>query len=354
MRQYGNTWIGSRKLKYFVTGHTGFKGSWLLLKLREKGHEVIGYSLDPLENGIYETAQLSTIVEKDIRMDIRDYESLESEIKKAQPEIVVHLAAQPLVGASYENPSDTFEINVTGTLNLLRACQTTPSIKAIAVITTDKVYENLNQRRPFVENDPLGLGDPYSTSKAMADLLTQSWMKSVAKVPVGVFRAGNVIGGGDVSPNRLIPDIVNAQRSNRPVQLRNPSAVRPWQHVLDCLEGYQRAIDWMLANEKNIVLNFGPDYSEYRTVGEIAKDYVQISGRGSIEILNRSGFPEADFLTLDSSRARSTLNWNDKLSLQETLKWTHEWYLRQDERLNVLDISIQQIREYEKMSSYRG
>ena len=328
-------------MKYFVTGHTGFKGSWYAIRLFLQGHEVFGYALDPLANGIFDIANVKHVLSDDIRADIRNTSLLQQEIKRIQPDVVVHLAAQPLVMTSYQYPNETFECNSGGTLSLLNSCLEVPSIKAIAIITTDKVYENSGRKRAFSEADPLGAGDPYSTSKAMADLLTQSWMKSISKIPIGIFRAGNVIGGGDVSPNRLIPDLVDAERSNRRTLLRNPRAVRPWQHVLDCLAGYQIAINWIIENQQNLILNFGPDFGDYESVEDIARKYVEI------DFVNFASPPEAEFLTLDSSKAKNLLAWNDKLNVQESLEYTHRWYKAQEEGQDMLQFSIQQINLFE-------
>jgi CDP-glucose 4,6-dehydratase len=330
-------------MRYFLTGHTGFKGSWYALQLTLLGHEVFGFALDPVKNGIFEAGDISRLLSEDIRADIRDASFLSREVKRIQPDVVVHMAAQPLVSVSYQYPKETFEINVGGTLNLLSACLDAKSLKAIAVITTDKVYQNFEKRKAFLESDTLGVGDPYSTSKAMADLLTQSWMNTITKVPIGIFRAGNVIGGGDVSSNRLIPDLVNSERANSAVLLRNPGAVRPWQHVLDCLAGYQKAIDWLIDNEQNLILNFGPEFTDYKSVEDVARKYVEISRKGSVEFSKNNSLPEADFLTLDSSKARELLSWKEKLNFTESLQLTHKWYRSQEEGLKMHEISKQQI-----------
>ncbi len=334
-------------MRYFLTGHTGFKGSWYSLKLKLQGHEVFGYSLDPMENGFFVAGNIRSLLSGDTRADIRDASFLKSEIERVQPDVVVHMAAQPLVSTSYQHPIETFEINVGGTLNILNACMDVSSLKAIAIITTDKVYENTGSKRAFVESDALGVGDPYSTSKAMADLLTQSWINNTTKLPIGIFRAGNVIGGGDVSVNRLIPDLVNAERANRAVLLRNPGAVRPWQHVLDCLAGYQSAIDWLIKSQLNVILNFGPDSNDYKSVEDVAKKYIEIAGKGTINFSQGNSLREADFLILDSNKARKLLSWKDKLNFTESLLYTQQWYKAQDEGLSMLEFSKNQINSFE-------
>ncbi len=334
-------------MKYFLTGHTGFKGSWYALQLSLQGHEVFGYALDPLDDGMFVAGNISQLLSEDIRADIRDAKFLNSQLKRIQPDVVVHMAAQPLVSDSYQRPIETFETNVGGTLNLLNACLSVTSLKVIAIITTDKVYQNSREKRAFVEFDALGVGDPYSTSKAMADLLTQSWMNNITKIPIGIFRAGNVIGGGDVSANRLIPDLVISERRNHAILLRNPGAVRPWQHVLDCLAGYQDAIDWLIKNQQNLIVNFGPDFKDYKSVEDVAKKYIEISGKGSIVFSESNSLSEAEFLTLDSSKARKLLSWEDKLDFTESLQLTHNWYKSQEEGLNMLEISKEQIKTFE-------
>ena len=334
-------------MKVFLTGHTGFKGSWFSMMLNNRGYEIYGYSLDPLRGGIFEATNLSDDIARDSRGDIRDIHSLEKALVSANPDLVIHMAAQPLVRASYLNPRETFEVNVTGTLNVLEASKKAPNIQGIAVVTTDKVYRNLEERKPFVETDPLGAGDPYSTSKAMADLLTQTWARNEADIPIAILRAGNVIGGGDVSDNRLIPDIVRAQRSNIAPILRNPNSIRPWQHVLDCLEGYRMAIDFMLSSRKSTIFNFGPLQNEYATVGEVATFFIEMSNTIQWKLDNLNTLPEADFLALNSNKAREMLGWRERLSLKQTLEATHLWYKAQANNDDMNEFTKNQIKSHE-------
>lgn len=334
-------------MKVFLTGHTGFKGSWFSMMLKSRGYEVYGYSLDPLQGGIFQAANLRKDVARDTRGDIRDAHSLEAALISANPDLVIHMAAQPLVRASYRNPRETFEVNVTGTLNVLEASKKAPNVQGIAVVTTDKVYRNLEERKPFVETDPLGAGDPYSTSKAMADLLAQTWAHNEAGIPIAIFRAGNVIGGGDVSDNRLIPDLVRAQRSKTIPILRNPNSVRPWQHVLDCLEGYQLAIDFMLKNRESTIFNFGPLQNGYITVGEVATNFIDIAKTIQWKQDNSKSLHEADFLALNSNKAREVLGWKEKLSLKQTLEATHLWYEAQANKDDMNIFTREQIKNHE-------
>ena len=214
-------------------------------------------------------------------------------------------------------------------------------------MTTDKVYRNLEERKPFVETDPLGAGDPYSTSKAMADLLAQTWAHNEAGIPISIFRAGNVIGGGDVSDHRLIPDIVRAQRSKIAPILRNPNSVRPWQHVLDCLEGYQLALDFILKNRESTIFNFGPLQDGYITVGEVATNFIDISKTIQWKQDNSNIFHEADFLALNSNKAREVLGWKEKLSLKQTLEATHLWYEAQANKDDMNIFTREQIKNHE-------
>jgi len=338
-------------MKVFLTGHTGFKGSWFSMMLNSRGYEIYGYSLDPLRGGIFEAANLRDEIARDSRGDIRDIHSLEKALISANPDLVIHMAAQPLVRASHLNPKETFEVNVTGTLNVLEASKKVPNIQGIAVVTTDKVYRNLEERKPFVETDPLGAGDPYSSSKAMADLLTQSWAQNEADIPIAIFRAGNVIGGGDVSDNRLIPDIVRAQRSKTAPILRNPNSIRPWQHVLDCLEGYRLAIDFMLRSRESTVFNFGPLLNEYVTVGEVATNFIDIAKTIQWKKDDSNTLHEADFLALNSNKARKMLGWKEKLSLKQTLEATHLWYEAQAGNYDMNIFTKEQIKNHEKIQS---
>jgi CDP-glucose 4,6-dehydratase len=315
--------------------------------MQSQGHEVFGYSLDPLEGGLFQSANLKDKIASDVRGNILDSSFLQRAIKNAKPDVVVHMAAQPLVRSSYVYPEETFQVNVTGTLNLLSVCRDVPSIRALAIITTDKVYKNTGEKKPYVESDALGSSDPYSTSKAMADLLTQSWAKNSSMVPVAILRAGNVIGGGDVSQDRLIPDLVRAKKSGQSPSLRNPSAVRPWQHVLDCLAGYQKTIEWLLSYEENLILNIGPMAYDYRNVGEVAEMFIRLSnGKNWVQTLEESP-PEADFLTLDSSRARSILGWKEAYDFKKAIEVTYEWFDAQSQGRDMYEVSLKQIEEFQ-------
>lgn len=313
-------------MHYLVTGHTGFKGAWLCMLLKSRGHQVSGISLDPVDNSLFDRANVSELLENDIRLDIRNDESLKLAISKIAPDVVMHLAAQPLVRYSYREPRETFETNVNGTLNVLEAVQTTPTVKACLVITTDKVYRNVNQAEGYVETDALGGDDPYSASKAMADILTQSWVKSFPGVPTAIARAGNVIGGGDVCEDRLIPDVVRAFSSGTPLHIRYPNAVRPWQHVLDCLNGYLALVDNLLIGKGQGEWNFGPGIESFVPVGKMA-ELSQKMWQAPTEVLV-DGTPtlhEANLLALDSTKAHSSLGWNNKLVFPQSLEWTLAW-----------------------------
>lgn len=336
-------------MRIFLTGHTGFKGAWLSMMLAMNGHEVYGYALNPLAEGIFSAANISAEMKRDMRGDIRDISALNKAFRLANPDLVIHMAAQPLVRTSYLNPVETFEVNVTGTLNVLEATRSSTNIKGIAVITTDKVYRNLEERKPFRELDPLGPSDPYSTSKAMADLLSQTWSRNISDVPISIFRAGNVIGGGDVSENRLIPDIVRAQSRDTAPVLRNPDSVRPWQHILDCLTGYRMAIDWMLDKQQGIILNFGPTPKEYVTVGEVANKFIEISQSKPWKKEMAEAMPESGFLALDSTKARDLLNWDNKYSLKQSLKATHDWYRDKAIGLDMNTITKEQIKSHKSL-----
>lgn len=334
-------------MHYLVTGHTGFKGSWLSLMLKAKGHQVSGISLDPLEKSLFNQAGLARIFENDIRLDIRDRDGIRRSVEKIDPEVIIHLAAQPLVRESYKIPVETFEINVIGTLNVLEATRELSNLKAGLFITTDKVYKNHNHLRGYMESDELGGDDPYSSSKAAADIATQSWIKSFAKVPMAIARAGNVIGGGDWATDRIIPDLVNAYSTGKIPVLRYPGAIRPWQHVLDCLNGYlllvQAEIDEGTAGE----WNFGPKLNEKRSVADLVSEFAKVWGieSGAWKQDGDQNPHEAGYLLLDSNKSRDLLSWDDKLDFIETIKWTSIWYQSLTER-NALDITQRQILEF--------
>lgn len=336
-------------MHYLVTGHTGFKGSWLSLMLQMQGHSISGISLDPLEKSHFNLARLSDIFENDLRIDIRNSKKFRQAVEKIDPEVIIHLAAQPLVRESYKDPVGTFETNVLGTLNLLEATKDLPNLKATLIITTDKVYKNRNHLRGYIESDELGGDDPYSASKAAADIATQSWIKSFATTPVAIARAGNVIGGGDWAVDRIIPDLVNAYSTNQLPTLRYPDAIRPWQHVLDCLDGYQKLLKEMLESGISGQWNFGPTLDKKYSVSELVESFAKswgVVGNEQPWRLAESVQPhEAGYLLLDSSKARETLAWNDKLDFELAIGMTVEWFKKMDTE-SPRDVTTNQIREF--------
>jgi CDP-glucose 4,6-dehydratase len=313
-------------LHYLVTGHTGFKGAWLTLLLKKKGHTISGIALDPEPGSLFETAQISKLMQHDYRVDIRDRSELSVAIKEINPDVLIHLAAQPLVRRSYREPRETFETNVNGTLNVLEASQKILNLKARLIITTDKVYKNVDRAEGYVETEALGGDDPYSSSKAMADLLTQSWVKSFPAMPTAIARAGNVIGGGDVCEDRLIPDAVRAFSSGKPLHIRYPNAVRPWQHVLDCVNGYLALVDSLLDGQGHGEWNFGPGPESFVSVGDVSTQAAQYWGQGAEVVVDKGEqLHEANLLALDSRKAIGVLGWGNKLIYPESLGWVIEW-----------------------------
>jgi CDP-glucose 4,6-dehydratase len=340
-------------MHYLVTGHTGFKGAWLTLMLIEQGHAVSGLALEPAPESLYQRARLSELLLRDLRVDIRDASATLEAVKEVAPDVVLHLAAQPLVRESYKNPRVTYETNTLGTLNVLEAVALTPSVKAQVIITTDKVYRNVNQIWGYRESDPLGGVDPYSTSKAAADLITQSWMASSGScVPTAIARAGNVIGGGDVCADRLMVDLVAAFSTARAVRLRNPESVRPWQHVLDCLHGYLELTDALLRGESSgEAFNFGPDTTSFVPVGVMATRVASLWGASSvIEIDRGPNVHEAARLSLDSRKAELVLGWRNRIAFEDALAWTVSWEKKVLAGADARSVTLAQISEFGRLA----
>jgi CDP-glucose 4,6-dehydratase len=329
-----------------ITGHTGFKGSWLVAMLHSHGATVSGLALEPVSGGIFETAKIAELLVNDIRSDIRNATELIRYFQSIEPDIVIHMAAQPLVLASYNNPKETYEANVMGTLNVLQAVEATPSIKATLIITTDKVYRQVQgDQRAFVETDPLGAADPYSTSKAMADLLSQSWIHSHPESKIAIARAGNVIGGGDVAENRLLPDLIKAFSLGEKGVVRNPASVRPWQHVLDCLAGYVALTEGLLSGSaKSGAFNFGPEPEAPLQVLKVAEIAATLWGENVGWLAQAGEQPhEAPFLMLDSAKSKSVLNWKEKLTAEEAIAWSVEWSKRYSSGEDAQTITMEQL-----------
>jgi CDP-glucose 4,6-dehydratase len=340
--------------RVLVTGHTGFKGGWLSLWLQKLGAQVIGYSLEPnTSNNLFTIAAVGQNMVSVIG-DIKDGMALEQIVKEHKPEIVFHLAAQPLVRISYTNPIDTFAVNVMGTVNVLNAARMSESIKAVVNITTDKCYENLEWDWPYRETDRLGGYDPYSSSKACSELITESYRKSFLaeqRIHVATVRAGNVIGGGDWSADRLIPDLIDSILVGRLPKIRNPYAVRPWQHVLEPLQGYLTLGEKLYSDEGLYASawNFGSGEESTLTVGEVTDRTLKLWGSDLAWEYDKAEHPhEAQILKLDSSKARNKLKWKPRLSVYDALKWTIDWYKQFEEKQPMRDFTLQQIEAYER------
>jgi CDP-glucose 4,6-dehydratase len=306
-------------MHFFVTGHTGFKGSWLIALLKSKGHEVSGYSLAAVEGGLFDLAKLDQDLKHHTIADIRDLQSLSLALAEAKPDVVVHLAAQPLVLRSYEDPVETYTTNVNGTLNVLQAITHLSSPPITLVITTDKVYRDTG-KGSYSESDALGGHDPYSASKAMADILTQSWAATHPALRVSIARAGNVIGAFDVSPDRLIPDLTRSVEKRKPFIIRSPESIRPWQHVLDCLNGYLMFIDAIAeGQELPVALNFGPDSLGMKSVRDVLQVASTVFPDLELEIALKSTPKETGRLALNSELAMKHLGWANGISFEQSV-----------------------------------
>jgi CDP-glucose 4,6-dehydratase len=313
---------------YLITGHTGFKGAWLAQLLVAAGHQVSGLALDPAPGALFTRARVAELLVHDVRVDIRDAAATAAAVAQVAPDVVVHLAAQPLVRESYRDPRTTWETNVFGTYNVLDAVAKADLVQALLVITTDKVYRNVNRVEGYREDEALGGVDPYSASKAAADLLTQSWIASSGcPTPTAIARAGNVVGGGDVCAERLMVDLVAAFAAGEDVHLRYPQAVRPWQHVLDCLSGYLALIEALLAGKQaGAAFNFGPGADAFVEVGEVARRVATGWGTTAAVVVDPApALPEAGLLALDAGKAERELGWQGRLDFAQTLAWTLDW-----------------------------
>ncbi len=358
MEDVVNQWRGRR---VFLTGHTGFKGGWLALWLARRGAQIRGYALDPpTEPNLFTEASVGSVVE-DIRGDIRDLARLESAMTGFDPEVVFHLAAQPILRHSYIDPLGTYSTNVMGTAHVLEAVRKTSSARAVVCISSDKCYQNQEWDRPYRETDALGGFDPYSSSKACAEIVCSAYRSSFFpvnrldehRVALATARAGNVIGGGDWSQDRLIPDLVRGFQAGQPVLIRHPKAVRPWQHVLEPLNGYMLLAEKLLdaPAQFSSEFNFGPGHEDAWPVERIATSLVEMWGPGANWIHDSvASVHEAHYLTLDSSRARRQLGWQPRLTIEENLEWTVKWYRDWQQGADMKKETLAQIARFEQLA----
>ena len=348
-----------RDRRVFLTGHTGFKGAWMKLWLRRLGAQVTGFALPPATNPNLFT--LLGLEDRSCFGDIRDHERLRQAMAAADPQVVIHMAAQALVRESYRDPLSTYATNVLGTGALLQACRELKNVQSILIVTSDKVYENHDAGRPFEEDDPLGGHDPYSNSKACAELLTRSFRDSyfIQGPPIAAVRAGNVIGGGDWSADRLIPDCVRALAAQQPVKLRYPAAIRPWQHALEPLSGYLLLAEALATAAAPASLpravNFGPNPSSFCTVQEVVETFsARFSGRPGWQPDAGVHPAEAAALTLSSALAERTLHWSPRLDVKTALAWTADWYKAHAAGENMQMYTEAQIAGYETLAGWRA
>jgi len=347
-------WSGKSVL---LTGHTGFKGSWMSLLLQSMGAELVGYALPaPTKPSLFEEAQVALGMSS-VLGDVRDLAKLQTVFNQYKPEIVFHMAAQPLVRYSYQNPVETYSTNVMGTVHLLECVRTTPGVKAVVNITTDKCYENKEWVWGYRENEPMGGYDPYSNSKGCAELVSSSYRESFFNlnnyekhgVAIATARAGNVIGGGDWAAERLIPDILSAFEQGMKVDIRNPKAIRPWQHVMEPLRGYLTLAERLYEEGPNFAeaWNFGPNDDDAKPVSWLLEKMVALWGSNAQWQIDERDHPyEAHFLKLDISKARSRLDWHPSLVLQDALALTVEWAKMRKAGANTRDLTLQQIQIY--------
>jgi CDP-glucose 4,6-dehydratase len=343
-----------------ITGHTGFMGGWLVATLRRLEATISGFALDvPTQPSLWETAGLSDT--PTAWGDIRNLEALRSFLAESKPDVVIHLAAQPLVRRSYDRPLETFETNVIGTANLFEAVREVPSVRAVLNVTSDKCYENRSWPWPYREQDALGGHDPYSSSKACAELVTEAYRKSFLNgntgrslpISVATARAGNVIGGGDWATDRLIPDMIRAVYSGQAVLLRNPEAVRPWQHVLEAISGYLVLLEkmWESPNEFAQAFNFGPTEESCKPVSWVADKVLAAWGGGRPWQVDSSRQPhEATLLKVDSSKAKNLLGWEPRWTLEKAIEATVLWYKSAAAGEEIAAVTARQIDEFLRLS----
>ncbi len=352
--------------RVFLTGHTGFKGGWLALWLHKLGADVRGYSLGPNTTpNLFTEARVGDVVE-DVRGDIRDAGALNGAIEDFAPEVVFHMAAQPLVRLSYADPIGTLETNVLGTARVLDAVRRTPSVRAVVSVTTDKCYENREWVWGYRETDPMGGYDPYSASKACAEIVSAAFRSSYFHpdklghpgkpgehgTAIATARAGNVIGGGDWSTDRLIPDLVRGFVAGQPARIRRPDAIRPWQHVLEPLHGYLLLAEHLLLADPKYATayNFGPGDDDTQTVGWIVEKMTRLWGDGATSEMDpEPGVHEAGYLKLDASKARSELGWRPRLRLETAIEWLVAWYKAAEAGADMQAFTMDQIGRYEAL-----
>ena len=354
---YNNFYKGKKVL---VTGHTGFKGSWLCIWLNELGAEVVGVGLTPYSGrDNFVLSGVGGRIKADIRADIRDGHIMKEIFAQYHPEIVFHLAAQPLVRLSYDIPVETYETNVMGTINIMEAIRATQSVKVAVMITTDKCYDNCEQNKGYVETDPFGGYDPYSSSKGACEVAIQSWRRSFFNptdygnkhtVSLASVRAGNVIGGGDWELDRIVPDCIRALETTRVINIRSPMAVRPWEHVLEPLSGYMLLAQKMWDNPTMYCegWNFGPEADSVMTVWEVASAIINSFGYGELkDVSDPNALHEANLLMLNINKAKTRLGWHPHLTAMETIALTTDWYKRYKEE-NVYNLCVKEIENFVK------
>lgn len=343
--------------RVLITGHTGFKGSWLAIWLHSLGAEVVGVALDPAtDRDNFVLSGIGQKIKADLRADIRNAQLMKDIFAEYQPEIVFHLAAQPLVRLSYDIPVETYQVNVMGTIHVMEAIRATNSVKVAVMITTDKCYENREQIWGYRENEAMGGYDPYSSSKGAAEIAIASWRRSYFNPSqydkhgksIASVRAGNVIGGGDWALDRIIPDCIRAIEAGKPIDIRSPKAIRPWQHVLEPLSGYM-LLALKMWNEPTKYCegwNFGPNPESIANVWEVSGKLVENYGNGTLnDISDPNALHEAKLLMLDIAKARYELGWQPRLNLSETVAITVDWYKRYKSE-NVYDLCVEQIENY--------